>query len=205
MESAELLSGYIFERATPDKLSVVLDIREHTYVREKGRALKVIQEDDFDQRAINFLASTTKGEPVAAIRFNPYRPFEMESYINIETYIPSGRRPAEINRFCVLPQFRKISRSGFVHLGLLKIVYDYATSIGVTDLFICTNPHLQRLYESALFEPLTSPTIPYEIWEGDLQMLMKLDLLSLKSRCERSQSSYHKLLYDLLCMKKILI
>ena len=203
MESAELLSRYTFERVTPEQLPVVLAIREHTYVREKGRALKVIQEDAFDQTAINFLASTTEGEPAAAIRFNPHRPFELESYINIEAYIPSGRRPAEINRFCVLPQFRRISRSGFVHLGLLKIVYDYATSLGVTDLFICTNPQLQRLYESALFEPLTGPTIRYEIWEGDLQMLMKLDLLSLKLRCKNSKSSYHRLLYELLCTTKI--
>lgn len=151
--------------------------------------------DRADDLAAHLVAVDHEGQIRACLRVEgpDCRPFSVESYVDLGPIATSEDSVAEISRFVVHPDVRAIRSGQFVHLGMLKLVYEYAVKFGLTDLVTLSLPHLNRLYEMALFRSIGSLGI-HRTW-GEVQP-MHLNLVEARIRSRQRPSKLTALLFD---------
>src|ERR1051325_3846605 len=105
---AGLLEGYTFTVCDNDEdAAEALEIRRRVYVEGVGYDVPV--PDAYDHRSWLLLARDEKtGKAVGSMRLTPRvpRPFELEEYFTLPTSL-RGAKAIEINRFAILPEYRK--------------------------------------------------------------------------------------------------
>jgi predicted GNAT family N-acyltransferase len=140
---------FTYRVAAPAELPCILRLREDVYRADLGAN----PEDGYDQGATHMAAYGDRGEVVAVFRIlsDAQRPFEFERLYPLDALIESGRRPGMIGKLCVRSSHRKISRSTAILAGLLRLAYDYALAVGITDYFIYALEPLVTFYGRAGF------------------------------------------------------
>jgi hypothetical protein len=184
MESNDLS----FEASGPSRRETIVRLRTAVYGKELGYGPAAFEWGPTDERATHLLALSDGSAAVAMMRLlGPVaRPFEMETSLDLNSFLRLGHPTAEITRFCIALPFRRITRAMHVYLGLIRLLYDTSFRYGIEDVLICTTPAAQKLYEFALFEALTPPYICYRPLGGVPHLLMRLHIPSLPDRCEQS-------------------
>lgn len=169
--------GLTFKVASSAETLRALELRDQIYARELGH----VPQDGLDEVADHLVAIERGGDVVAAFRIvgPQYRPFEFERVIALKGIICADSVPAMIGRLWVRKDYRRISRSSVVHLGLLRLAYGFALARSITDFFLFTFDHLVPFYRRAHFHHLPVPYV-HPHW-GAMQV-MHLDLRSHKSR-----------------------
>jgi predicted GNAT family N-acyltransferase len=184
-----LFDDLTFKIASPAEVLCALALRRQVYTAELGHD----GVDDADQVADHLVACDSDGEVVAALRVVrcEHRPFDIEQIIALSDFLSVDRTPAEIARFCVRPDRRRVQKDQLLHVGMLKLALAFARKRGVSDFVTLALPHLRNLYRIALFRDLhhaaTHPT-----W-GTVHV-MHLDVLALEQRCLRSDEPMARLL-----------
>jgi hypothetical protein len=174
---------FTFAIAEPGQREAVLEVRRAVYGEELGYGETATEWADLDNRAIHLLAFL-QGEPIATMRLlGPNaRPFELETSLNLSPFLRSNHPPGEITRFCITPTYRKLTRGLPMHVGLMRLLYDACRMNEIEDVFICAKENTKRLYEFALYEPLTPANIRYRPLGGTLHLLMRLHIPTLAAR-----------------------
>lgn len=180
-----MLQGFRFRRAERAEVPRVLELRRAVYAIDWPGVRDDAVVDDLDSRAIHFLAEDTGGVLCAGFRMIPPqgRPFDIEHFVELAHFLPPQRIPAEVGRLCVRPKSRNLRSDAVVLLGLLKLAYDFALELSVTDLLLKAAPRLRNLYAVAGFRPL-GVVIRHPIY-GE-EHVMHLDLIALESNPEAS-------------------
>jgi hypothetical protein len=118
----------------------------------------------------------------------------VESFVAISSIQDfTTRVVAEISRFVIHPELRLIRINQFVHLGMLKLLYEYAGRVGLTDLFALSLPHLDRLYEMAMFRRVGQSAI-HPTW-GTVQA-MHLNLEEARSLALARPTRFTQILFE---------
>jgi N-acyl-L-homoserine lactone synthetase len=182
--------GLTFKVADHDEKERALELRSRIYAAELGDPGL----DHFDQVASHLIAIDERTADVAAaVRLvGPNdRPFDVETFVPLTAVLPADRQPAEASRFWVRREYRAVHRGQLVHLGMLKLVYEFAKHNSITDIIVLGLPALAKLYRAAFFVPLDI-SIDHPIW-GPTQ-IMRLDITDLSRKSERSKGAVAHLL-----------
>lgn len=148
-------------------------LRVDVYREETGHA----PVDPTDDSAWHFVAKDQHTDVVAAFRIlgPEQRTFEFESQVDVSGFVPEGRSVALIGRLCIRADHRPITRSVYVHRGLMKLAIDFAREGGITDFVMYTFPHLLRFYRGVYFRDLDCTFL--HPGYGQRMHLMHLDLV----------------------------
>lgn len=148
----------------------IFKLRKDILVGEFGRIDINDVFDGYDAGAANFYASNGEGEPVGAVRiitdrdlesiypqFINERKFSMEKNVDISKYRNGSKRPEEVSRLVVHPDYR----GKRITPGLFACVYKHGKEEDVTDLFIIANCEMKpgiieipKLYEKLGFKKM---------------------------------------------------
>ena len=79
-----------------------------------------------------------------------------------------------------------------VHIGMLKLTYDFAIRNGISDLVTLGLPHLKNLYRIGFFRPV-GLTCHHPTWGA--AELMHFDLARVKSQYQNSRNLVARLLF----------
>jgi N-acyl-L-homoserine lactone synthetase len=177
-----------------------IDVRRRVYVEEFGFDLGGSGWDEIDDRAFHLLATTSAGAPVASLRLvdEDARPFEVERFLEIEPFLPSGGRVAEITRLCVLAPYRRMTEASLVHLAILRGVFRLTKQLGVTEILASTRPDLAPLYDYLLFEMYPNAIYEHPEIGGQPHTLMHLNLDAAADRYQRSRRILYEAIRDIL-------
>ncbi|MBI4515141.1 MAG: GNAT family N-acetyltransferase [Deltaproteobacteria bacterium] len=186
-----LLAGLTFKVAEGPEIARALELRRQIYESELGHH----GIDAFDERAHQLVAVDSTDEIVAAARIlaPDQRPFEIERFVDLSRFIPTGRSPAQVGGFWIRPEDRRVRGKGFLPLGMLKLAYAFARKNGITDLVMRT--HIQQLrgfYTRALFRPLDHMSFVHPDW-GRVYV-MHLDLTDLEACHSHSREAIARFL-----------
>jgi N-acyl-L-homoserine lactone synthetase len=179
-----------FKVADHDQVQRALQLRSEIYAQELGDPGL----DHFDHVASHLVAVDGRsGDIAAALRLvGPnHRPFDIEKFVPLTTLLPSDRRPSEASRFWVRREYRAVHRGQIVHLGMLKLLYEYAKQNGITDVIMLGLPTLTKLYRAAFFMPLDI-SLNHPTW-GSTQV-MRFDIMELQRKYQHSKSAVARLL-----------
>ncbi len=151
---AGLLEGYTFTVCDNDEdAAEALEIRRRVYVEGVGYDVPV--PDAYDHRSWLLLARDEKtGKAVGSMRLTPRfaGPFELEEYFTLPKSL-RGAKAIEINRFAILPEYRKgTTFLPVVSMGLFKTVMRFARSLEATQLVIASKPKQIWTYEWLRFQ-----------------------------------------------------
>jgi hypothetical protein len=182
MQAPSFTRDFIFRAAKPSELSLVLGVRRAVYIDELGYDAVSVLADPIDGRACHFLATTRDGRAIAAMRIidSDRRPFELEQFVDIASFLNPDGRPGEISRMCVLPPFRNLTRSQFVHAGMWKLAYDHAVGSGLTDFWMWAPPAITRVYEYLGFRKLPGLIFEHPLFHNKPYQVMHVDLRNLE-------------------------
>jgi hypothetical protein len=163
-----------------DKLAA-LQVRWQVYCEELGHRWAP-SGDPYDQRANLCVVRTPEDQPVASLRIvGPEgRPFEIDRYVPIDDVLPEGSRPAEINRFCILPPFRSIS-SG-VHLALFDFMIFLSRKEFFSHFVLASKPSIAPIYRYLGFEVVRGRSFAHAELANQQHDLMLLELSKLPER-----------------------
>ena len=182
-----LLRGYRFTVCdSPAAAGRALDVRREVYVGGNGYDLPV--PDRYDHRSWLLLAEDTEaGKAVGTMRITPRfsGPLEVEEHFRLPT---SFRSPAsyEINRFAILPAYRKGKTFlPVVSMGLFKLARDLLAGIGARRAVIASKAERIWTYRWLTFES-TGLVAPYGTLGG-----VEHELLSYDFRTEAERSAGH--------------
>lgn len=188
---ASLFEGLTFKVADVGERARAIDLRRRVYAEDVGH----VEMDDLDERAHHLVCHDDSGEVIAALRVVLFddRPFDIEHFVALDGLIPSDRFPAEIGRYCVRNDHRRVTRNHFVQLGMLKLAYAFARKRGATDFLMYTFGHLLDFYRGAFFQLLD---VAFEHPGYSQQMyVMRLDLVDFENRYSQSQQPVARLLF----------
>lgn len=188
--SGDLLHGLVLRVARADERQDVLAFRSAIYRQELGDA----GVDRFDESAHHLVACDPAGRFVAALRIvgPDDRPLPLEALIDLSDILGGDRRPAEVARFCIAKDHRQIHRGQMLHLGMLKLVHEFAIKHHLTDLFTLGLPHLKNLYRIGFFAA-TGVTCVHPLF-GQAE-LMHLDMAEVRRQYEDSPNRMARLLF----------
>lgn len=184
--------GLTFKVANAEERDRALSLRAEIYSAELGSSGL----DEYDDEAWQLVALREGREVVATLRLArpEQRPFDLETLIDLEATIPEGRSVADLSRFCVREDYRRVRSGQFVHLGMLKLLYAVAQQNRVSDLVTLALPHLEVMYRAVFFAPL-----PY----GDLVhptfgpvTLMHFDVAGAERRYGKSTRPFARFLFE---------
>jgi N-acyl-L-homoserine lactone synthetase len=199
MVVARFFEGLTFKVANAFERDRALALRRHVYTDEHGNA----GIDQLDAIATHLVAVDSHGTVVSALRvLGPaQRPFDLERFASLETILPTNSRPAEISRFCVAKSHRIVHRGQAVHLGMLKLVYEFACHQAITDLFTLVLPGMEKLYEAVFFRRLNI-VVKHPTW--GIATAMHLNLDQARSQNRNSMHPIARLLFDA-CISNIVL
>jgi N-acyl-L-homoserine lactone synthetase len=184
-----------------DGASQAFEVRKRVYIEEYGFDLGGRgPQDDIDDRAHHLVATAEEGEPVASLRLVDAvdRPFEMERFVDISSYIANYNRPAEVTRMCITQPYRRITHGSFVHMVLLRALLEKSGELGVSHIVASTRRELSRFYAYSMFEVV--PGITYEHPEigGATHVFMMLDLSRFRRLCRVERPTLYSGVSDIL-------
>lgn len=191
MRTERYLQGLTFKVADEIQRVRALELRSKIYAEELGDPGL----DESDTLASHLIAVDDESdEIVAALRLigPDHRPFDIEQFVALSKFLPPERRPAEASRFWVEREHRAVHRRQLVHLGMLKLLYEYAVRHDITDLILLGLPDLIKLYRAAFFVTLGVEFV-HPIW-GATQV-MHFDLSDVRRTHENSQHPIARLLF----------
>jgi predicted GNAT family N-acyltransferase len=170
-----------------------LELRQQVYAHEWPHVPVDIVVDDLDSRAHHLVALDTSQQVIAALRMvgPDQRPFDLDPFVVLSDFIPSGRVPAEIGRFCIRPDQRQIRKDVVLPMGMLKLSYDFARKQGFTDLVIVTWPRLRNFFRLGFFEPV-GISLEHPTWGRGT--VMRLDLVNIETHYSDSPLALARLL-----------
>ncbi len=146
---ATLLRGYRFTVCeTPAAVNAALEIRRRVYVEGSGYAMPI--PDRYDGRSWFLLAEDlATGQAVGSMRLTPRfaGSLEAEEYFVLPKPLDSPMA-VEINRFAILPAYRKGKTFlPVVSLGLFKLVMSFLQRINAEYMVIASKPERIWTYE----------------------------------------------------------
>jgi N-acyl-L-homoserine lactone synthetase len=173
--------------------AAALEIREQLYCNELGYRWES-REDRFDAHAAIAVIRTDYGRAIGSIRVvgPEVRPFEIEKYLSIADILPADARPAEVNRYCVVPEFRGVA--SFVHFATFRFTIEYAQQEHFSHFVIATKPAIEPIYRYLQFERVPGRSFHHLELGGSVHNLMILDLRHLAARYRRARHPFSKLL-----------
>lgn len=182
----------VFCRANDAQRLRAIELRRSVYLHDLGYAPGG---DALDDQADHLVACRDGEIIAAAILVGPrHRPFDIEQYLPAEGLLEAGRVPGYVGRFVVHPDCRAVRRHLFVQLGMLKLVYLAAKSMGITDLFMYTFEWLLRFYRGAFFRDLG---ISFFHTGYQKQMcIMHLDIIAEELKCDPRPGTYRHFLFS---------
>jgi N-acyl-L-homoserine lactone synthetase len=183
--------GLTFKLANEAERARALALRSEIYAQELGNA----GIDSFDGRASHLVALDTAGGVIATLRvIHPEsRPFDFERYVSLKAFDCDSNASAEISRFCIEKTHRHLHRGQLVHLGMLKLLYEFASRRGFSDLFTLVFRPLESLYRTGFFRP-TNVVVNHPTW-GETQ-LMHLNMNALQRDHRSSNHPIARLLLE---------
>lgn len=189
-EEASLFEGLIFKVADDAERERALALRRRIYSSELG----CDGMDELDGRADHLIARNVEGEVLASLRMvqSEHRPFDCEKYVTLTEFVPEGRMPAEVSRFCVEPACRFVHPNHAVHIGMLKLMISFAEANHVSDIVTLVMPHLKNFYRVVFFRRRGDP-VQHSTF-GTAHFL-HLDLVEARARHGRSTSPLARLLF----------
>jgi len=178
-----LLSGYRFSVCeTPEAAAEALDVRRRVYVEGIGYDVPV--PDFYDSRSWLLQAQdATTGKVVGSMRLTPRfaGPFELEEYFTIPKAFRSPRS-VEINRFAILPEYRKGKTFlPIVSLGLFKTCLRLLEGMNARHMVIASKPERIWTYEWLGFRR-TGHTALYGALDAIEHELLELDVRKVGER-----------------------
>lgn len=152
--------------------------------------------DHFDDAAWHLVALNRDSEVVATLRLaGPrQRPFDLESLIRLDSVLPGGRAIGDLSRFCVRPDYRRVRSGQFVHMGMLKLLYQVSRRNRVTDLVTLALPHLEVMYRAVFFREVEGGRLVHPLF-GPVT-LMRFDLVDAEERYRESSRPFAKFLFQ---------
>jgi N-acyl-L-homoserine lactone synthetase len=150
----DLLRGYRFRVCEePASIAAALRVRRDVYVGQVGYSIPV--PDAYDRRSWLLLAEdTSTGAAVGSMRVTPRHNgrLECEEYFHLPPRLASPRA-FELNRFAILPPYRK-GRTFLpvVSLGLFKLVHDLLAHVGAHFMVIAARPERIWTYKWMRFQ-----------------------------------------------------
>lgn len=169
-----LFEGFTFKVADAGERDKALNLRRELYLEEFGDDGL----DSLDDSAHHLVALNPQRNIIAALRIvdAAHRPFDLDHFVELP-YLDPARIPAEVGRFCISKDYRQVRSDQFVHLGVFKLLYDFASVQGITDLFTLGTYELRSLYRFICFRE-TDIKCRHHIGNRVVQ-LMHLDLVAL--------------------------
>jgi len=191
VQTERYLEGLTFRVADDNQKVRALELRSHIYAEELGDPGL----DDSDTLASHLIAvDDGSSEIVAALRLigPDHRPFDIEQFVDLSKLLAPERRPAEASRFWVHRGHRAVHRRQLVHLGMLKLLYEYAVQHNITDLIMLGLPDLIKLYRAAFFVAFDVAFV-HPIW-GSTQV-MRFDISEVRRVHQNSRNPVARLLF----------
>jgi hypothetical protein len=175
---------------SPDDRTAALGVRNSVYCEELGHRW-ASPADEFDDRAHICVVRDPSNVPIASVRIlGPEgRPFEIETFLDLTHVLPKDSRPAEMNRFAILPPHRKISSS--VHLALFKFSIDLAASERFSHFVLATKAQVAPIYRYLGFEQVPGYSFDHRTLGNERHDLF---LLSLRDMLDKFRRTQHPLL-----------
>lgn len=143
--------------AVKELAAIAYEIRRRVYCDEVGKLTPEGVVDDYDNRAARFVAGID-GVWVSSARMVFGDAFEMEKYFDLSEFRRQGRC-AEINRFAVLPDYRR----SVAAYGMFRGFYRYAIKNGIRFFCIVTTPENCRMYRHMGFKKIGGPAYYEEL------------------------------------------
>lgn len=149
-----VFEGYrFFVCTTAEDAARALDVRREVYVAGKGYGVPV--PDAYDHRSWILAAEhIASGRIVGTMRLTPHYagPYECEEYFTVPSHLCSPES-VELNRFAILPAFRKgTTFLPVVSLGLFKLVNSFLAKIGAKYMVIASRAQQLWTYSWLRFE-----------------------------------------------------
>ncbi len=190
--SPDWAAGLTFKVASAEERVQALALRSRIYQSELGTP----GIDHFDDEAWHLVALDPDGQVVATLRLAgpQQRPFDLESLIELETVLPAGRTIGDLSRFCVHPDYRRVRSGQFVHMGMLKLLYQVSRRNCVTDLVTLALPHLEVMYRAVFFRAVEAGRLTHPLF-GPVT-LMRFDLIDAEERYRGSSRPFAKFLFQ---------
>jgi len=185
---------YLCEWVKGGKAIEAIEIRRRVYIEEfKFDLGGQGPSDEIDNRAYHLIAKTPRGELVASLRLvdEPDRPFEIEKFVDLYSFLRPGWRPAEITRLCIMAPFRRITKASFVHLALLEAVLQLTSRLGISHIVASTRQELMPVYRYLLFDAYPDITYNHPEIGNALHTLMSLDLAAFPERCRQERPTLY--------------
>ncbi len=166
-----------FREALGEERSLAISLFREVYIADVG----FVPTDSMDSVAHHLVALTPNGRMVGTIRLigAEARPFPVEDHVNLAAILSADRAVGLLDHFAIAPEFRRISKNLFLQFALLKLAFEKARVLKLTDLVIYSLPSLQRLYRSASFE-LTELKFVFPSFGREMSLL-KMDITRLEA------------------------
>ena len=178
---------------SPEDRTAALDVRNSVYCEELGHRW-ASPADEFDDRANLCVVRDPSNTPIASVRIlGPEgRPFEIETFLDLTQVLPNDSRPAEMNRFAILPPHRKISSA--VHLALFKFSMDLANSDKFSHFVLATKAAVAPIYRYLGFEQVPGYSFAHRSLGNEPHDLFILSLSDMLGTFRRKQHPLLRLL-----------
>ena len=195
--SEAITRDFIFRALDPKELPLALQIRKAVYVDELAYDAAGVLGDPLDDRAQHFLGTTHDGSAVAAMRIIRWdaRPFEVESFLDMTSFLTDESRAGEISRLCILEKYRNLTRTQFVHAGMWKLAYDYALRYDVAEFWIWAPPSLARAYEYLGFSKVSGMVFQHPLFANRPYQVLRVDLHGLEEDYRKRRHPLYNLLF----------
>lgn len=171
-----------------------LDIRRRVYDERFGTPWQP-EEDALDARAFLCVVRLADGTPIASLRvIGPDdRPLEIEETLPpLDELLGRDARPGEMNRFCILPPWRRLS-SG-VHMALFQWAFALARRDRFSHFLVLAPQDVRPIYAFLLFEALGDVTYEHPwVAAGDCTPML-LELRNLRTRYRKARHTFARLL-----------
>jgi predicted GNAT family N-acyltransferase len=142
----------MFRTATEAERPTVLRFRKDVFIREHGYAPL----DRLDDEAVHMIALESTGAIVSTARMllPSQRPFELETLVDVESFLSPGSVLSMVGGFAIHAEFREVSKSIPIQIGIFKLTRMLAARYRITDIIMYTFPHLLKFYSSISFRSL---------------------------------------------------
>jgi hypothetical protein len=191
------LSGLTFRLASSnEELEPILHCRWRGY-KKYGFAQPSDCRDAFDERATQYICLDSESQEVLGclrLLACSARPFEVETFLDVSQWLPSGTTVAELTRFSV-PICKRISAIKF---GLWKLAWLDAIAKGHTHFLIWTTEHKKRMYEYLGFVPYPNDSTAFNhpILGNHSHIVMTVDLTTVAELFQRTRPELHRFFFE---------
>lgn len=135
------------QRASKDLFDAAIDVRTRTFREEYGPDSH-IGLDEYDPTGIHVLAYLGD-QPVSSYRINAHGSpvgLELTALANIRSFPGCGPFVAEVSKFAIPSEHRRISTGSFLTLGLIKAAFAVAEREHFSDYIAWVRPEISAIY-----------------------------------------------------------